>query len=232
MTNPREDIIDAQKIAMLITEEGPFPHCCITKLIQSTQKAASLISSVRRRNRPTNFSGGNIMPSIVDTFVNAATGLLTSLPRNIQGHRAEALEAVLELGSALQRSIDLSIIYLKGVESIDDPAELDAYLRDGRNKLRHMSDEFKICQRLYALRDKFRSMFSTAGFAVSQDAQDLVDILVHGERSVIDEIVHSVPYGAPPGDNRVGAQIRQSIIELQEQSEGIRKAVRQFVDSM
>jgi hypothetical protein len=170
--------------------------------------------------------------SIVDTFVNAATGLLTALPRHMKGERSEALEAVLELGSALQRSIDLAIIYLKGVEGIDDPAELDQYLSDGRHKLRHMSDEFKICRRLYALRDKFRHYFSGARFAVGRDAQDLLDVLVHGERSVIDCIVNSVPYSVGGNEDTVRLQVRKSIIELQEQSEGIRKAVRQFVDSM
>jgi hypothetical protein len=167
--------------------------------------------------------------SIVDTFVNAATGLLTALPRHMKGERSEALEAVLELGSALQRSIDLAIIYLKGVEGIDDPAELDQYLSDGRHKLRHMSDEFKICRRLYALRDKFRHYFSGARFAVGRDAQDLLDVLVHGERSVIDCIVNSVPYSVGGNEDTVRLQVRKSIIELQEQSEGIRKAVRQHV---
>ncbi len=173
------------------------------------------------------------MANLADTFVATATGLLTALPRSMQAQRAEALEAVLELGSALQRSIDLAVLYLRGADGIDNPQDLDKYLSEGRMKLRETSDEFQICKRLYLLRDKLNLWFSGGRFAVSQDARRLVDILVHGERSVIDEITHSVPPGLVDGDEE-GARVavRQAVIELQQQSEEIRRAVRQFVDSM
>jgi len=166
--------------------------------------------------------------------------------------RSEIRQVVGALGDDLETALDVTIIYLRAGAATADPTKLGEHLANAPAKLLGYYKEFKVCERLYGLRDEFRQVFNPKRLALSiKDfwrVPSLVDSLASGERSVLDDLRDVVQELAQHSDklrargsgrarsktavSPVHDRLRIMISDLEKKKKAIRTSVRAVADSL
>lgn len=130
--------------------------------------------------------------SIIGEFVKSAKDFIVAGPKLNRSSRAEIRDAVGKLADQLDASVVMVQAYLQNSRTFSNDRDLVQHLRQARSKLLQTYHEFRICQGLYEIRDRFAQVFDPVRASVSvghgRRIRSLIDSLTAGERGIIDDL--------------------------------------------
>ncbi|NQV14281.1 hypothetical protein HQ531_02400 [bacterium] len=187
---------------------------------------------------------------IVTDFGKAIANIVSFGSKLNRDQRSEIRKAVGELADELDRALRIAQFYLEGVKNIKDPIDISSYLRNGQGTLMDTYNEYKVCDGLYELHDRFDQIFDPVKLSVSigkiKNIHQLIHNLSVGERFIIDDLdslldtmldLANELSNANIDDQadivkKIKTTLKLEISEIGDHRKSIKRAMREIFDNM
>ncbi|RKF17974.1 hypothetical protein DBZ36_12055 [Alginatibacterium sediminis] len=127
---------------------------------------------------------------LLDKIVSTFSDLIIALPAKDKANRTEIREVLLGVQTQMERSIELTIVYINASKQIPSSQQLSVHLKQAPSALIGSYNEHEVCTKLYGLADRFKSVFSSIKGSIAMGQINAVEKLIcelaSGESIVIE----------------------------------------------
>jgi hypothetical protein len=185
--------------------------------------------------------------NFINVFRRFADWLIVAIPKLISKNkelREEIRSVIGELVDELAGGLELVAHRLKAARRISDTSALTSYLSESRQKLYQSFSEFRVCEDIRNLEDRFNQIFDPTRTAVelghASEVRTLISNLENHERLIFDmidstftAIDSAVTSPATAQDrNLLDKLIHDAIADCDRKRDEIKAIARQIIDSM